>query len=349
MALGFYLAWRPRTEAWFWLLLKWIWIPIALLVLWQYLYPLNYYALMQKQIQNIVVPPELKSAAFGPFQHPSFLALNAAIFMFCTFTKWILERDYSYCISTLAYFVILLTSRERAELAGALLTMLVLYLLIRGMRGLPVATFVILITAPVMIWLFWSLYGESLIKAGNDWGLAERHQDISLPRPLLYKYALQIAADYFPLGSGLGTFGGAGASRFDISYYVNFAFYQYGWFLERNVLNDTYWPNFIAETGWFGAFLMAIFYTLLGGHAGLQLIRNYPISLRLYWSVAFGNILFLYALSFTSPSFQDPALSLLPLIFWGIAFNRTLQFLQSRRVQYSSYLRSQGYVIQNPI
>jgi len=348
IAVGFLLAWHPETEARFWLLLKWLWVPLALLVLWQWLYPLSYNALLQNQLKDYFIPKERQFVAYGPFAHPSFLALSAAIFMLCTFTKWILERDFSYCIPTLAYFVILLTTRQRAELGGALFTMLVLYFSMRGLRGLPVATLVILITAPVLIWLFWSLYGESLIKASYDWGLAESYQNITQPRPLIYKYGLRLAADYFPLGSGLGTFGGAGASRFDVSYYVEFGFYQYSWFLRKNVLDDTYWPNFIAETGWLGACLLAIFYILLGGYAGLQVIRNYPTALRLYWSIAFGNILFLFLLAFTSPSFQDPALSFLPMVFWGIAFNHTLQFSRSRKAQYS-YLRSQGYVIQNPI
>jgi hypothetical protein len=74
---------------------------------------------------------------------------------------------------------------------------------------------------------------------------------------------LAVAQQYFPLGSGLGTYGGAGAQKFDLSLFQDLGFGRYWWFMQGKFLVDTYWPNVAAESGLFGAaFLLAFFATM---------------------------------------------------------------------------------------
>lgn len=95
------------------------------------------------------------------------------------------------------------------------------------------------------------------------------------PRSLLLKTGTQIAQDYFPLGSGFGTFAG-GINR---SYYSPL-FYKYGLFTvwglseeKGDFANDTFWPHVLAETGVFG-FLLYVLALLLLLRYALQSINS---------------------------------------------------------------------------
>lgn len=77
------------------------------------------------------------------------------------------------------------------------------------------------------------------------------------PRSALLRSGSQIALDYFPLGSGFGTFGGGINQAF-----YSPLFYKYGlhriWGLspeKSSFINDSFWPHIIAETGIFGLIL----------------------------------------------------------------------------------------------
>lgn len=90
----------------------------------------------------------------------------------------------------------------------------------------------------------------------NAYFLSETAQN--RPRIVLLTTSLQIAKDYFPFGSGFGTFGGSIASK-----YYSDIYYQYGLsgrnglsFDNRIYLTDTYWPYIIAETGILGTLLL---------------------------------------------------------------------------------------------
>ena len=74
------------------------------------------------------------------------------------------------------------------------------------------------------------------------------------PRRLFIDYAIRTANDYFPLGSGFGTYGSAEAAKHYSSLYYTYGFDKvwgmspaYGPFLA-----DTYWPTILAQFGWFG-------------------------------------------------------------------------------------------------
>jgi hypothetical protein len=248
--------------------------------------------------------------------------MYASIFGLFAFIKGQLDRSPAYILPTLGYLFPLLASMQRQELAGALIVGLAAYVVIGRGRSLPGVVTVSIIAAPLMLFGFFMLNEQSLLQEAERWGLSG-HAAITLPRPVLYQHALRVAGDYFPMGSGLGTYAGAGAQKFDLSLYFDLGFARYSWFLTKYVLMDTYWPNYIAETGWFGAALHLLMYLMLLGYAAIQALQPLSAQQRLYWVMAMAGVMYLSLLSFSSPAFQDPGLAFLPLVLWGVAFQKS--------------------------
>lgn len=111
-------------------------------------------------------------------------------------------------------------------------------------------------------------------------------------RGALYMGAYQIANDYFPLGSGFGTYGSY-ISRIHYS----ILYYNYGlsniWGLSPTMpsyIADTYWAMILGESGWIGIFLIGLIILMLIW----QCFKNYEdkkikilsVSLLLYSLIA---------------------------------------------------------------
>lgn len=86
-------------------------------------------------------------------------------------------------------------------------------------------------------------------------------------RLIMYFASFKIAMDYFPFGSGAGSFG----SLASISNYFSPLYDLYGVSvvpsntvaaveIGAHTLLDTYWPHILAEAGFFGTFLMIFLY-----------------------------------------------------------------------------------------
>ncbi|MBK8018943.1 MAG: hypothetical protein IPK20_21060 [Betaproteobacteria bacterium] len=138
------------------------------------------------------------------------------------------------------------------------------------------------------------------------------------PRAQIITGAWGIAQHYAPLGSGLGTFGGAGAAKFDQSLYEDLGFGRYWWFGKRDYLLDTYWPSALAESGFIGAALLFLAYLAMVMYATHR-FRQSMDKARTYWAIAAAGMLYMLLTSATSPAFQDPRLFLLPALMIGLA------------------------------
>lgn len=84
---------------------------------------------------------------------------------------------------------------------------------------------------------------------------------------------------------------------------------------------DTFWPNFLAETGWPG--LVMMFLIIAAPLAYSLMMAIVHRDLRRDWLPAFLALLFLLAISPTSTSFQDPGLALIPFVLFGVAVQRS--------------------------
>jgi hypothetical protein len=93
------------------------------------------------------------------------------------------------------------------------------------------------------------------------------------PRFLIYKNSVVTANNYFPLGSGLGTYGGEMARRNYSQLYYNYGFNKI-WGMNKKYgqfLNDNYWPMILAQFGYFSVIaIVAIYYILFKELYGIK-------------------------------------------------------------------------------
>jgi hypothetical protein len=130
-------------------------------------------------------------------------------------------------------------------------------------------------------------------------GIFRHGYDDLAPRGLFLNTSIQIANDYFPLGSGLGTFGGIVAVNTDSSIFYKYLiayewYYPYGLFL-----TDTYWPKFIAESGFIGALLYFSFVLSTIFYFNRKKTQN-----KITHAYTVSMLIFLLITSFTSPVYS---------------------------------------------
>ncbi len=75
------------------------------------------------------------------------------------------------------------------------------------------------------------------------------------PRVVFAVKGMQIASDYFPFGSGLGTYGGYIAAVYNSPIYIDYGFQNYYWYLQGHFMGDTFWSHILGESGFLGFFL----------------------------------------------------------------------------------------------
>jgi hypothetical protein len=174
---------------------------------------------------------------------------------------------------------------------------------------------------------FFMLFQQSLTKEIDTWGLSGQLPTAQQehPRGALYRHSFSVAGTYFPLGSGLGTYGSAGAEKFDKSLYADLGFNGYPWYEKQDYLMDTYWPAFIAETGWIGTALLLACYIFLTISTAKMARGSADNETAIYSAIAYGYMGYFLLLSATSPAFQDPTLFLIPGVIVGVATRRFLE------------------------
>jgi hypothetical protein len=323
--LGFAIAWDSRVERVLRQTTHWLWLPLALLVAFEWLAPSAYFQIFPGDGgSRASIDPAglLPSRAVGIFEHPSILATTAAWFCILS-TVYRLSSEvnrksfYSWLI--LAYLALIFSTVQRQELAACIFA-----LMLMGMIASRSSLFgkgaISLLVFGIAVGGFWLLFSQNLGEEIRLWGVGTS-QAIEHPRAQIMVGAWKLASQYFPFGSGLGTFGGAGAAKFDDSIYLDLGFGGYWWFGREDYLMDTYWPNSIAEGGYIAAVMLLLAYCFLL-LAAIRITRSSQVksTASIYGLAAVGGVSYMLALSLTSPAFQDPRLFLLPAMFLGIAY-----------------------------
>lgn len=317
--MGFAIAWNDETEKIFWKIIEWFWLPALLLVAFEWISPSVYF----KVFKGVAAVPSdglFPSRAVGPFLNSSILAATGVMFSFLLFTRMQTNNSTSAKIHDwfrlIMYVIVVITALQRFELVGLFIALVLIYLLAEpdklAVRG--AYSVVILFVA---LGLVWAVFGEEFKREIAQMGIGN-FNTIETARVQIYQGATVLAEQYYPLGSGLGTYGGAGAQKFNQSLYYQLGFAKYWWFGKESYLMDTYWANSIAESGFFGASLLLLSYITLAIHSFVKGIKVTGKA-RTYWIFSSVGIIYLLMLSISSPSFQDPMLAFLPLLAIGIA------------------------------
>lgn len=136
----------------------------------------------------------------------------------------------------------------------------------------------LVILMSIIIFVTWSKFDNYYVSGMNN--------DI-LARPMTYKTAWKILWDYFPFGSGMGSFACNGAWKFYSPLYPKYGLDQI-WGLDKygGFICDSYYPS-LAQYGVFGIFLFYSFWKKrLKDFNNIQNMRYYRVALMAFFCLA---------------------------------------------------------------
>ncbi|GAB2873009.1 hypothetical protein GCM10027277_47850 [Pseudoduganella ginsengisoli] len=196
----------------------------------------------------------------GPFSHSGYMALMCGLLASGAAACWLQHLGRRWLVLALIYTAMAISTGQRQELMSLVLVY-GLFAVMAGRRhagwiAMGAIVGVTMLAAALMV-----MNHNPFDEIMRQWG-AGRTSELS-ERAILTQAGMRIADQYFPLGSGLGTYGGAGAQRFDHSLFLDQGFSRYWWFRQGIFLVDTYWPSVAAETGYPAMFLLLASFMLL--------------------------------------------------------------------------------------
>lgn len=298
-----------------------VFIPVVMIfLLLQWIAPTIYLAVFRASRIPVEIADIFPSPGLSIFNHPSILAAATATLAIYVFAKW---RTYevqpvrSWAVLSALTFL-LIASNQRQEIFAFILAVTGVYIF-SSSKNLAGRMFIAAAVCAVLLSLFVFMFGDMFKREEASWGITSSHS-ATHPRAQLYEGAAFIAKSYFPFGSGLGTYGGVGSSKFDLSVPYKLGFAHNWWWPEKEAyLLDTYWPNSLAESGIFGALLLLLHYLLFGLHAFLKAFRAHSPQARMAWLCAGGSFMWVLFNTPTSPGFQEIRLLFFPALLFGIA------------------------------
>lgn len=296
-------------------------ISVAALIL-QWVFPSAYLAIFRESKIPVEAMGIMPSPGLSIFNHPSILAATSAALALYVIAKCINQEEHKKrpWVSGAALIILLLASNQRQEIFAFSIAATLIFAFSDNTKIITRISTSLFFLFIVLI-LFIIVFEDTFIRESTSWGLSS-YQSITHPRAELYDGAIAIAEKYFPLGSGLGTFGGVGSSKYDLSLPYEMGLGNSWWWKEKEAyLLDTYWPNSLAETGFIGALLLLAHYLLLAFYSFQQAWNSESNQEKMLWLCAGSSFLWILLNTPTSPGFQEMRLLFFPSIFFGIAVN----------------------------
>lgn len=265
---------------------------------------------------------------------------NAQIITLCLFTLFLIDRAFhiwpsqvrygissavlfyfhpTYLAGAMAFLLgLLILSYDRKKLLPIIMALVMMVFTLRSKAIAGAAAFVfffffsVVLKQRIKVWHL-TILGSVCVCIGLpllrfyyvEWGL-------SSPRAWLTAFSVRIMCEYFPIGTGFGTFASAMANKNFSPVYVIYNLEQYvsihdGW---RNYLSDTFWPIIFGQTGIIGtcAFCVAMF------QIAKSVLQMHKKDMYAYVS-AISSLTYLLISSTSEPSFHHSTAIPLALIF----------------------------------
>ena len=179
------------------------------------------------------------------FSHPTFLVYTLVIFICILFTQKTFSKYIFMNIISL-----ILTCRDKAYIFVVVYILVYMFLLGKKMSWKVFITCSLGIIGTIILYL---LSFEKLSTLYLDYG-------VTTARGALYIYGWQYAIKYFPLGTGLATWGSSiSAEYYSKLYYIKHMEYTPGLNpKDISYATDTYWPYIYTQFGFIGMLLYLI-------------------------------------------------------------------------------------------
>lgn len=244
------------------------------------------------------------------YSHPTYLA-GALIFLLSILSITYKKTHTKYIVMDVV--ILMFTLRSKAVVGAAVYIFLYWYMLKRK-RKLKIWQLVcIAIMAILLAWQ--QIYFYYIALAGEG------------ARSALTLTGFQILKDYFPIGSGFGTFASHVAAEHYSPLYIKYGIDKiYGLGPEGSFLDDTFWPIVIGQTGALGIIsYFLVLATLVCACLRLKKANN------TFYMGAIYMLAYLLIASMAEPAFNNSVAS--PLAFLlGIIFRKSC-IMEKRRTQ----------------
>ena len=231
--------------------------------------------------------------------HPTYLA-GAVVFLLASLTVFHQHKNNLYIILSLS--VLFFTLRGKA-LAGVAIYGLVFFFILYQRKKIKLWHILLIgVVALLVAWEQFSFYYIDL--EGQS------------ARSLMTQVSVQIAKDYFPIGTGFGTFASSEAAKSYSQLYYLYGLSTVHGLTPGNMVfgSDTFWPIIIGQTGLIGTIAYVYVLALLG----LQVLKLREAGISIYSG---GIFLFAYLMisSTSEPTFCN-VVSIPIAIVIGILF-----------------------------
>lgn len=325
---GAAFLWTKKSDRTFSMIVRWAWLPLLTTAAIQWFLPSLYLAVLadvESIPENNPMFPGFPRAT-GLFQHPSVLATTSAVFGLISVADALLSRRIMVAVPAAMYALLILMTGQRQEFAAFALCLPVL--LVTWRYRMPFSALAcVLAAAFVCLASLLYLASPSFIEQQVvDWQ-GTVTDGTGSARAVLYNDAIRTANEYWPLGSGLGTFGSVGAIRFDQSYFLALGYKAFWWFNKGKYLLDAYWAKYIGEVGWIGFALHLLFYVVVL-HAIVGWLKDDQVrankEVERYALFAFVGLSYVLIASPTAFNLSEPHGGLVAMMFIGIAWQRVV-------------------------
>ncbi len=163
----------------------------------------------------------------------------------------------------------------------------------------------------------------TLLLIGSSYQITTYFEDITSPRMVFINYSFKVANDYFPLGSGFGTYGSEEAKKNYSSLYKKYGFERI-WGMseeESQFLNDNYWAMIIGQLGYFGFLLFLIMLVII-----FNIFNNYSFINPFVKAFIISSLLMLYVTSIAT-GITKSSIGVCLFFFLGIVVNNQQKYL----------------------
>ncbi len=261
IAIGFGVDWSPIGDDRLRTTLRALTLVSIPLIVLQWTNPSLHGALFPGAMTDTYLALGFLPRATGPFFHPSMFGFVAGACLVFFFADFLSRRSILGLAFTIMAGVCLLASQQRQEIAAAGLVCLTVPLLVMT-RKMLVSSLLTVVGWTAAFSLCVVLYSEQIGELYVTYQSGKMGSR-PVPRSFFWVFGPRIASHYFPLGAGLGSFGGQAASAYDSPLYRSNGLARVWWYQERRFLTDTFWPMPIAESGWIGAGTLLLLHLFL--------------------------------------------------------------------------------------
>lgn len=258
----------------------------------------------------------------GLFNHSGVLAYFASLMFVLVFVQHQLKlvRTGAAVVLGALLMATMLLSGQMQEFSSMLLGCAIVVVACR-VRSIWTLAIGAVVTSLIVSVLFVGIAGIAKLQwIGIDWGLLPDVHGLTEARPVLYLDSVRLASKFWPLGTGLGTFGGVGAAYMNRDLYEALGYSTLWWYsMDAGFLMDTYWTNYIAELGWIGSAALMLVPLILNVYCLQRMIAADTPRSKAVWGYAFAGQFVPLGISITSPIYSDPNMAAFALMMLGMA------------------------------